>query len=46
MLLDDAALAAYDSTKALDEILNPTARSTGLEAIKLARRRQRGARRR
>lgn len=42
-LLDDAALAAHDSTKALDEILNPTARATGLEAIKLARRRQRDA---
>jgi uncharacterized protein Yka (UPF0111/DUF47 family) len=42
-LLDDAAIAAHDSTKALDEILNPTARATGLEAIKLARRRQREA---
>ncbi len=42
-LLDDAAIAAHDSTKALDEILNPTARGTGLKAIKLARRRQREA---
>ena len=40
-LLDDAALAAHDSTKAPDEILSPTARATGLEAIKLARQRQR-----
>jgi uncharacterized protein Yka (UPF0111/DUF47 family) len=42
-LLDDAALAAHDSTKAPDEILSPTARATGLEAIKLARQRQREA---
>ncbi len=42
-LLDDAALAAYDSTKALHEILMPSEHATGLESIKLARRRQREA---
>jgi len=40
-LLDDAALAAHDSTKALHEILKSPARTSGLDAIKLARQRER-----
>jgi len=39
-LLEDAAAAAYESAKALHDILSPKAEATGLEAIKLARQRQ------
>lgn len=42
-LLDAAAVAANDSARALHEILSPQAGATGLEAIKLARQRQREA---
>lgn len=42
-LLEAAALAAHDSAKALHDILSPKVEATGLEAIKLARQRQREA---
>jgi uncharacterized protein Yka (UPF0111/DUF47 family) len=42
-LLEAAAVAAHESAKALHDILSPTTGATGLEAIKLARQRQREA---
>jgi uncharacterized protein Yka (UPF0111/DUF47 family) len=42
-LLDAAAVAAHDSAKALHDILSPATGTTGLEAIRLARQRQREA---
>ena len=42
-LLDDAAVAAHDSTKALHQMLDAPARTPGLEAFKLARQRERVA---
>ncbi|MDQ3228749.1 MAG: pit accessory protein [Pseudomonadota bacterium] len=42
-LLDDAAVAAHDSTKALHQMLKEAARTPGLEAFKLARQRERVA---
>jgi len=42
-LLDDAAIAAHDSTKALHQMLDTPARTPGLEAFKLARQRERVA---
>jgi uncharacterized protein Yka (UPF0111/DUF47 family) len=42
-LLDEAALAAHDSTKALHEMLKAPTRTPGLEAFKIARQRERVA---
>ena len=42
-LLDDAAAAAHDSTKALHRMLKESARTPALEAFKLARQRERVA---
>ncbi len=42
-LLDDAAIAAHDSTKALHQMLKEPVRTPGLEAFKLARQRERVA---
>jgi uncharacterized protein Yka (UPF0111/DUF47 family) len=42
-LLDDAAVAAHDSTQALHEMLKSPERTPGLEAFKLARQREREA---
>jgi hypothetical protein len=42
-LLDEAAVAAHDSTKALYEMLKAPERTPGLEAFKLARQRERVA---
>ncbi len=42
-LLDEAAVAAHDSTKALYEMLNAPQRTPGLEAFKVARQRERVA---
>ena len=43
VLLDEAAVAAHDSTKALYEMLNDPARNVALDAFKLARQRERVA---
>ena len=42
-LLDEAAVAAHDSTRALHEMLKAPARTPGLEAFKIARQRERVA---
>ena len=42
-LLDEAAVAAHDSTKALYEMLKASERTPGLEAFKIARQRERVA---
>src|SRR6476469_5238089 len=42
-LLDEAAVAAHDSTRALHEMLKAPERTPGLEAFKLARQRERVA---
>ena len=42
-LLDEAAVAAHDSTKALYEMLKASERTPGLEAFKVARQRERVA---
>ena len=42
-LLDEASVAAHDSTKALYEMLKAPERTPGLEAFKLARQRERVA---
>ena len=43
ILLDEAAVAAHDSTKALYEMLKDPARNVALDAFKLARQRERVA---
>ena len=43
VLLDEAASAAYDSAKALHQLMKATDRQPALDAFKLARQRERAA---